>query len=89
MRVAKRGCRTSRGKAHREPRKRIVLGLPALRPQVARGVQVPPQGVQGSEVMGLENVNVANTLPSATLCDEDMRALTADLDAIARRLGGA
>ena len=32
--------------------------------------------------------NVANTPPSATLSDEDMRALTAELDAIARRLGG-
>ena len=32
--------------------------------------------------------NVGNTLPSATLSDEDMRALTAELDAIARRLGG-
>lgn len=38
--------------------------------------------------MGLENVNVGNTLPSATLSDEDMRALTAELDAIARRLEG-
>ena len=31
---------------------------------------------------------VADTLPSATLSDEDMRALTAELDALAARLKG-
>ncbi len=32
--------------------------------------------------------NVGNTLPSATLSDDDMRALAAELDALAARLKG-